>query len=58
MATMVLVTDVPMLAPMMMGTADFTSSTAEVKRHDVRVGGTSVRRRVFVRVCFLFLLTS
>lgn len=28
MATMVLVTDVPMLEPMMMGTADLTSSTA------------------------------
>lgn len=27
MATMVLVTEVPMLEPMMMGTADFTSST-------------------------------
>lgn len=28
-ATMVLVTDVPMLAPMMIGTADWTSSTEE-----------------------------
>lgn len=32
-ATMVLVTDVPMLEPMMMGMADYTSSTAEVKRN-------------------------
>lgn len=30
-ATIVLVTDVPMLAPMMIGTADFTSSTEEFK---------------------------
>lgn len=30
MATIVLVTEVPMLAPMMIGTADFTSSTEGV----------------------------
>lgn len=32
-ATMVLVTDVPMLAPMMIGTADWTSSTEEQKEY-------------------------
>lgn len=33
-ATMVLVTDVPMLEPMMMGMADCTSSTEGVKRNN------------------------